>query len=512
MMKLKALLFMCLFIIFLHVSDADTKEEGVFLCMRDRESTAITAVNGSLRYEEMTDSNGVVVQPIISTDNNTYLPLRFICEKAGLADAERLGGDKMPENSFKFSGEGESARLEIQSDGKHYEHKINEPFKYEADDGSERTVAIYNIDDSLYAPMGYLAKISGCKALWDAKYSRIMFVSGGRERAYLQEDNTIYRNKLMELTYDAFSNHLTLSSLYLEQDGETVADLERKVGSGIRSVTRSGDTVYYIDKNGRVMTYTELAGAGTPMRFRDGDGKGHNLKAQTAIVVKDRLYGIEVNDVKETNGSLFSCALDGSDFKYISSVKAYNLFMKRTGLDYYLFYGDAEDTTKLHLIKLNTMDDYEVSIMDHDGVSLISSPMQFTVGDKRLYYIDAYNSLHYIDLPYSLTDIEIIRTSYDAHHIAPVASDGVKMDNISQMNYDYLNDILYVMRTDKSIYYMPGKADKLRPLDIRKDGAEELSLFSDIGYRDQVVQMVGGRIDRTHVRYDGKELSIGEWE
>ena len=78
-------------------------EAETFLCMTPEDSVAISADgNGMFYYTEMRASNGALVCPRISTDGNTYLPLRFICEIAGLTDSGNVSGE-IPDNSFRYT-------------------------------------------------------------------------------------------------------------------------------------------------------------------------------------------------------------------------------------------------------------------------------------------------------------------------------------------------------------------------------------------------------------------------
>ena len=77
----------------LMLSPVSAFAEGTFLYMKADDSVAITAdENNELKYITMTASNGQVVYPQISTDGNTYLPFRYICEMAGLKDGADASG------------------------------------------------------------------------------------------------------------------------------------------------------------------------------------------------------------------------------------------------------------------------------------------------------------------------------------------------------------------------------------------------------------------------------------
>ena len=119
-----------------------------FLCMRLNETLAVTAdENLNFQYTRLRDSNGLLVYPQISSDGNTYLPLRFICEQSGLSDAFGLPGE-LPEEHFRYLGATEGydrPMIELRSGGNYAAHFINEPFQYDAAPGDVRTVCIYNI-------------------------------------------------------------------------------------------------------------------------------------------------------------------------------------------------------------------------------------------------------------------------------------------------------------------------------------------------------------------------------
>ena len=173
--------------------------QGTFLCMRPDESVAITTdEKNNFKYIDMKDSNGTTVYPQISTDGNTYLPFRYVCEMAGLRDAAGIEGN-LPEGHFRYWAAdptipGDKQKIEIMFNGNYYCHNIGESFTYELRPGDIRRVSIYNIRGSLYFPMSYMAKITDSKALWVDGSKRIIYISNNLNSwDYLNDKNDLIK-------------------------------------------------------------------------------------------------------------------------------------------------------------------------------------------------------------------------------------------------------------------------------------------------------------------------------
>lgn len=487
-----------------------------FVCMRSGETVAITNdENGNLKYAELRDSKGAEVAPKISSDGNTYLPFRYICDITGIADGNFLYGE-LPDNSYRFTNdnpdiEGDRDRIEIKYNGKYYCHNIGESFEYTAADGSVRSIAIYNIRGTLYAPIGYLASLTGSYAAWDGSLSRIMFVgSGVDEREFLNENNALRRDKQMRLGYDTFGNNLVDSPLYLKTDGMTIANLSEELPdkSPARSVSRSGADIFYIDADDRLKVMNEETKEIRAVKFSDENGAA-DLRCATAFVLKNKIYGIKTDTKGEREGRLFSCDTDGGDFRYLTDYKVYNLIMKNNMLDYYLFYCDARTHSNLHMIRVNTMDDYEIQITNFAHENMLSGIRQLAVGNRNVYYIDDFGSVHVIDLEYPLERISIARLRH-ANTVYFQGTDGRALTNITSMNYDYVNDVLYLMQKDNmsSIYYYTPYSGGFVNAGTAAEAAGGLALFVDSAYANHIAAALPGGVYRARTNYSGGFVTI----
>lgn len=464
--------------------------DGRFLCMRADESTAITIdENGFYKYIEMRGSNGEIVVPKISTDWNTYLPFRFICEQMGLKDGSDIEGG-MPDGYFRYlSAEvvGIPA-VEICCGGQYYYHNIDIPFEYYDSEGNARVVSIYNVGGTLYMPMAYLAKITGAAAIWQAETSQIIYI-GDTDAiyGYIDQSLNLYRYKMMQLEFDFYNNNIIKSPLYLKRDGVTIANLNDIAGENTRSITRSGFNTYYIDDNDRVKVSVEDWSDISLVEFTDEQGNAVDMYADTIMVIKDKLYGIQEAAPGDKYGLVFCCDLDGSNLRYLSNVPAYNLIFSRDQLDYYLFYGDAATRSSIHMIKMKTMDDYTIEVTDHSRNNLLAGMKQFAVCNNQIFYIDEYSRLRRVNSDYKFEDIEIVRADPSANRELLIADGGAEVNNVVSINLDYLNDILYIVQADPDgtkLYYYTPKKRSIRFLDALPDNAVNVSLFSDFQYND----------------------------
>lgn len=491
--------------------------QGTFLCMRNEETIAITNDEyNNLKYIELRDSKGALVAPQISSDGNTYLPFRYICDITGISDGNAVEGD-LPDNSYRFIKANpyipyDMDKIEIMLNGSYYCHNIGENFEYTSADGSVRNVAIYNIRGTLYAPMAYLASLTGAYAAWNESLSQIMFVENGAlPEDFLSEYNSIRRDRQMWLGYELFGNNLTNSPLYLKTDGMTVANLSDELpGSpAVRCVSRSGPNIFYIDADDRLNVASEYSLESFPVIFIDEYGTPIDVHCSTAFVLKNKIYGIKTDSVGETDGILFSCDLDGRNLRYLTGSKVYNLIMKSDMLDYYLFYCDSQTRSTLHMIREKTMDDYELQITNFAHENMLSDIKQFAVGNERLYYIDIYGSLHVIELEFPLEQISITRLKY-GNTLYTVGSDGGALNNITSMNYDYFNDLLYLMQTDDigRIYCLTPWGDQPQRIGAVPNTAGGLAIFHDSAYFEYITGTLPDGLFKVRANYDGETVTL----
>lgn len=486
--------------------------QDVFLAMRAGDSVGITAdENGYYEYTDMMDSNGVAVEPILTSDGNTYLPLRFICEKAGIADGNSIEGD-LPDGYFRFRSVGEDGvpEIEIRVNGESYRHNIGEEFTYSSSEG-DREVAIYNISGTLYAPMRYIAETAGASAYWCAAESRIILLGKGLEYGdYLGSDNTLNAAKTMHLSFEPFMNNMTGSALYLKTDGVEVYDLASELGgSAVSCITRNGGRLYYVDDDSKVKIKSQDADDISELRFYDADGADvGDVYVSTAIALQNRIFGIRVDSPGEEDGRLFSAALDGSDFKYLTEYKIYDLAVNKDYLDYYLFYAEAENRNTLHMIRVTTMDDYTIEIKNHyEQRNLLSNVRQFVVNRDNLYYIDDDGALHMVDTGRVLEEIEIVWLEDDAVKTVSYADNGDSLDDIDAMNFDYVNNVLYVVKGNR-IYYYTERSGRVRLLYEADGDITDFSIFRNRAYQVMIAGKVNGEVFKLLTDYSAGSVSI----
>lgn len=492
--------------------------EGTFLCMKADESVAISIdENNNFEYMDMRASNGELVYPQISTDGNTYLPFRYVCEMAGLKDGADIAG-ALPDGYFRYwaadpSIPGDKQKIELMVNGNYYCHNIGESFQYEVSPGDVRTVSIYNIRGSLYFPMTYMAKITDSQALWHGDTGRIMYISNTLNSSdFIDETGNLRRDKELYLNFDFYCNNLGGSPLYLKSDGYTISDLSAEIEGNpkVRSVTRNGRSIYFLDNNGRVNLKIEDNAEISLLSFADESGNAVDVIADTIISVQNKLYGVQVSAAGEKYGRLFSVNHDGSGFKYLNDSQVYNLIMREFRGNLYLFYCDATTRATLHMIELKTMDDYEIEITNFAHENLLSDIKQFVIGSKLVAYISNDGQLHVIDLEDNLEEFEIIRVNNENHKIFLTGSDGESLGNITSMNYDHINEVLYVTQVDYTgrTYYYTRSGDAFTRLERSDHPITDLALFSDAYYNDYCAKTVNGRPQIDRIRYSSGIVEI----
>lgn len=492
--------------------------EGTFLCMKADESVAISAdENGSFKYIEMTASNGTLAYPQISTDGNTYLPFRYVCEMAGLKDGAGISGE-LPDGYFRYWGAdpnipGDKQKIELCVNGNYYCHNVGESFRYEVSPGDVRTVSIYNIRGSLYFPMTYMAKITDSTALWHGNTGRIIYISNTLNSAdYIDETGNLRRDKELALGFNFYCNNLGRSPLYLKSDGKTISDLSAEIAGNpdVRSITRNGRDIYYLDPNGKVNLKVEDMAETSLVQFTDVNGAPVDVTAATVMSVRNKLYGVQVSSAGERNGRLFSANHDGTDFEYVNDRQVYNLIFKKYRDDPYLFYCDASTNATLHMIELKTMDDYELEITNFAHENLLSDIKEFVIGDEIAAYLTNGGQLNVVELEDNLEEFEIIRVADENRKVFLQGSDGESLDNITSMNYDSVNNVLYVSQVDytgRTYYYTLSGGDFTR-LERSDHPITDIALFSDVYYNDYCAKTVNGLPQIDRVRYSGGSVEI----
>ncbi len=384
------------FILFVLISSAVYAEnEGVFLCMRGGNNVALYSDGKSeLKYIDMISSNGADATPIVSASGNTYLPFRFICEMAGLKDSMGTSSD-IPNGSFRFSDKDGKQIIEINYNGNYIVHQVGVEFSYELNSEDVRTVSIYNIDGTLYFPMTYLAKITGATALWNSKTKDIMYIDNNINKCDFIDDELCIHNDL--LIQNGFFTDYN-NSLYSDAENNLVTSLRDKTNEKVISATKTNGTIFYVTETGDIK-YTNDSSNENGM---------FNFKADTVIAVKNRLYGID-RDTKKG----FICKLDGSDFAYITDMPIFNLILREYNHEFYLYYCESENSSKIHMIPIKTMDTYDIEITDYEHNNLILDVQKFVVDTNVFTYIDKNSYLHTITLDDPLEEFEIALVSDD---------------------------------------------------------------------------------------------------
>lgn len=492
--------------------------EGTFLCMKADESIAISIdENNNFEYIDMRASNGELVYPQISTDGNTYLPFRYVCEMAGLKDGADIAGD-LPDGYFRYwqanpNIPGDKQKIELRVNGNYYCHNIGESFQYEVSPGDVRTVSIYNIRGSLYFPMTYMAKITDSQAVWHGGTGRIMYISNSLNSSdFIDETGNLRRDKELYLKFDFYYNNLGGSPLYLKSDGRTISDLSAEIEGNpkVRSVTRNGRNIYFLDANGKINIKVEDESPISPVTFTDESGNTVDVTADTVISVQNKLYGIQVNTPGEKNGRLFSADHDGSNFKYLNDRQVFNLILREYRGSYYLYYCDASTRDTLHMIELKTMDDYEIEITNFAHENLLSDVKQFVIGNNIAAYLTSSGQLNIIELGDNLEEYEIIRVDDFNHKIFVKGNDTEPLDNITSINYDHINNVLYITQVDytgRTYYYTLADGSFTR-LEQSAHPITDLVLFSDVFYNDYCAKTVNGKPQIDHVRFSGGTVEI----
>ena len=479
--------------------------KGTFLCMTPEDPVAITVDQYKYyRYMEMTSSNGAVATAQVSTDGNTYLPLRFICEAAGLTDCAGVSG-YMPDNSFRYMPADANGpdRIELMVNGQYYCHNVGEQFTYEAAPGDIRNVAVYNVRGSLYMPMTYIAKITGALAIWYPETGQVMFISSGLDSTeYVMPDGRIRRDKEMILGFDFFANNLCDSPLYLRTDGMTVGNIEDEAGAGAHSPTRISTLIYYIDAEGYISATYQDSYETERISLTDENGAPVDIKASTLAAVRGKLYGIVAG---ENGGRLFCFDSDGTNFRYLTDKNVYNMQVTKDSVYHYMFYGEADSHSVIHMIDMRTMDDYTMELTDYSHVNLLNDMKQFVVGETYMSYIDSGGGLHVINMDQNPKEIEIIRVLPENHRIYTYDSNGNPIGKILYINYDYVNDLIYAVAEDSSIYYFEKSTEQFVKFDTYS-GMSTFSLFCDKGFNDCCSGIQNGSIFLRHTIYSGSRV------
>ncbi len=460
--------------------------EGVFLCMRADDNVALYSDGQSeLEYIDMIASNGAKVTPMISVNGNTYLPFRFVCEISGLKDAGE-SEDYLKDGYFRFTDKDRTQTIEINYNNKYVAHQVGVEFSYEASADDIRTVSIYNINGSLYFPITYMAKLTGASTFWNDNTRDIVYVSSNINPYEFMDDRVyIHPDLLYKNGYLSAYNNLNPNSLYLKSDGITVADLGSEVSDNIICTAKTNGFIYYLTEMGDIKYKRE----------NNYDIKTLNFKANTIITVKNKLYGIE-RDTKKG----FVSNLDGSNFMYITDREIFNLIVREYDNEFYLYYGEYQNRSKIYMMPIKTMDNYEVEITDYNHNSLIKDAQKFVVGTNMLAYIDTSSRLHTITLNDPLEKFEIALVDEDDYKIHTTSEDGTPLSNISNINYNTKNDMLFVSQNNENgeLFYLIDGNSVIKS-DVHKING--LSLFEDLNNSTIMAGYNNGELVTEYIYY-----------
>ena len=486
-MSLKLKIGVIASIISIFILSVNAYAQGVFLCMRDGDDTALFSDGESaLRYIDMTSSNGATVYPMISTDGNTYLPFRFMCEIAGLKDKSSSLG-MLDEGSFRFTDRdvndvNSTQQIEINYNGNIVSHEVGVEFSYEAYEGDIRNVCIYNIEGSLYFPMTYMAKLTDSSTFWNDETRDIIFVSNNLNPYDFIDDAAYIHNKLLyENGYYNGYNNLNVSPIYLDDSGKKII----KSSENIICSAKTNGILYHLTEDGDIKYLDE-----------SGNPKTMNFKADTIVAVKNRLYGIE-RDTKKG----FVCNLNGEGFKYITDRAIYNLILREYKNEYYLYYGDYNDRSSIYMMPIKTMDNYCVEITDYAHNNLLVDMQKFVIGTKHMAYLDSKLQLHTIKIDDPIEEFEIALVKDENYKIHINSEDGGVLSNIDNINLDVYNDALYISQTKENegvFYSLLG--DTIIRLDDR--GIDSISFFKDADGLSVLGGLYNGSIINEYIMYE----------
>ena len=377
----------------------------VFLCMQSERSFALSGDSeGFLEYIQMTDSNGVVVQPKISGDGNTYLPLRFILETAGFDDAN-IQPDS--ERYFKFieadpTVESDKPKIELFCNGEKIVHEVGVSFSYEVAQGDVRNVCIYNINGSLFFPVTYLKGLINAKAVFCPQTGDIIFATSGVElERFIEENGVILEDVIEKSMYYPYRDEDSKPGMYKLPSGEYGV-----INSAINDVYRIKNTVYWLSSEGKLQTMQLDTDATEHITFKDKNKQDIDVKISEFGIAKTKIYGIN-----SENNRLFVSELSGNNFCYLTDVEVFNLRFSYHKGRAYVFYCDSE--FQVHLIEVSTGDDYLVEITDYEHNNLLGSIKYFDVTKETFCYVDESNITHIIKLPDPLEEFEIARITQD---------------------------------------------------------------------------------------------------
>lgn len=491
-----------IFLLGLCVSGIHAMAKDAFLCMRPEENVAVTIdENKNCVFTEMRASNGALVSPQLSKEGVTYLPLRYICEAAGLTEAP--AGVDMPESSFRYNPLPDGQYVEIRSGGQYYVHKLGDYFSYDDGSGVIKTGRAVNVDGTVYIPMGYIAKLTNGQVFYNDKWKKISFLSGSLNHDdYLDAENDLRFDRRMYMEYEFYSNNLTGSTMYLATDGLDIRDLKDETAQKPRSISRSGNRLYYLNEAGTVMTKTERQPDEAVMQFYDENGNGASINAVTVFVCRNKIYGIQAES--GNSGRLFQANLDGTQFVYLTNDYVYNLIMRKRDEVYYLYYCEAATKATIHMIDTRTMDNYTIELTNYSHVNVLDKIKQFVVGDRIVATIDEAGTLRVFRLDDCLEDFEIQRVWDENYLTFWTTPEGYELNNITAMNFDYTNNVLYISATTEDFsasYYYTLQNNCLKRLETSDYPITDVALFKNLGDWTFHVKIVNGGWQMNHLAY-----------
>lgn len=423
----------------------------VFICMKSDSTMAYQSINyGALEYLEMKDSNGVVAKARI-IDGRTYLPFRYIAEIAGLTEAV---DSQMDVNTFKYSSAGNGS-ITINTKNGRIIKNVDVEFEYKDSDGEMYLYKIVNINGSLYFPMRYMASLIGAEVDYENDTGNIYFMSNYNVRkAFLNNDKSIKYEKLAAINNYTFDNTLGYSDIYLMSDGKTVSSVTEEIhdGNTYYSVARERKNLYFVDENYEMFTKKEGESEYSRIGFYNTKNEKINPKILTIVTYKNKLYGIEIDDVNSSAGKIFQSDLDGENYKYIGTCKnAYNIILREHNDIGYIFYVDIKNQTDIHRINLLTGEDVKLNILGFGGEQPISKIDIMSVNDGKMivsrYDVNKIEIMNLYGSVYEDSDIKAELVGV-IDHLNAVNS---VMDILS-LNYDTDNELLYFINSNGKNY------------------------------------------------------------
>lgn len=454
-----------------------------FLAMHAGSSMAYISRDGVniADYTQMVASSDAVVSPIV-IDGTTYLPFRYITEILGFTDYTGQGPVK--NKTFKYTGNSRGGSISFNNDGKIYDVDVNSPFEFKVDEGDIRTIDFKNIDGSLYAPMVYLARVTGSAVDWDPESGTIYFADNERTlKNFLEDDKSLKYTKTLGVMFKEYDNNLSYSDIYLKSENAMVSSISKDLNdkSENYSVNRVRKTVYYINSDSHVCSKREGVDKGGEITFYNMKNKPQEVLADNIITTKDKMYGITIKNSSDNIGYVFEADLDGENFRLLDeNRRAYNLLYRTYNGREYIVYVDGNDCSTIYLRDLETGEESGFSFVDDYNSDIVNSIDIMTLGDDTVMYSDFNNhNLHCIK--FDKGALYENRGSVVRAYSTEISSYNKKpLTDIVTMNYEDENKVLFFIGKSSDgagVFYYDVENDSVGRLTNSKGSKKNIAII-----------------------------------